>query len=227
MAALRRRTRFAAPLIISLAAGCSSKDDTPKQNGNPPGPDIDRQPPMNPPTPAPSKLTNQWDVRRVGPGECEAEWVINCPPNSKCNPPAPRASECPPGTSGKTVIRVGEVATGKCAIVPKGCADSSCVTVVAPCPLASGQKLPERFVEVWVVEKNKSGDGGCHAEEPEGTCPPGVDCNPPVPRKVACPAGISEGNDVRVALLKDKTCAIAPDGCTTPSCVGAKTACPE
>jgi hypothetical protein len=111
------------------------------------------------------------------------------------------------------------------AIVPKACMDASCAKIAAPCPLPSGSSC-RRFVEVWVVEKNKNGDGGCHAEEPEGTCPPGVDCNPPVPRKVACPPGVSDTVEVRVALLEDKSCAIAPEGCNTPTCVGAKTACP-
>ena len=222
MAAFRRRTVFAAPLIISLAAGCSSKD-VPPTHGNPPGPDIDRTPP-NPPPPT-TKIIN-WDVHRIAPGECQAESIVECDPGVKCNPPPPRASECPPGTSGKTVIRVAEVAVGRCVIMPKGCADASCAKVAAPCPLPGGQTLPERFVEVWVVEKNKNGNGGCHAEEPEGTCPPGVDCNPPVPRKVACPAGVSDTAEARVAMLKDKSCAVAPDGCNTPACVTVKTPCP-
>ncbi len=215
MAAFRRRTVFAAPLIISLATGC--KGDGPTTTSNPPGPEA---------KPKVRAFLQEWDVRRIGPGACEAAAPDDCPPNTKCNPPEPRASECPPGTSGKTVIHVAELAANTCAIVPKGCANASCATVAAPCPLPAGQKLPSRFVEVWVVEKNKNGDGGCHAEEPEGTCPPGVDCNPPTPRKVACPPGVTDTEEKRVALLEDKTCAIAPEGCDSPSCVGATTPCP-
>ena len=102
MAAFRRRTVFAAPLILSLAAGCSSKDK-PQDHGNPPAPDADRTPP-NPPPPTKEKIVTEWTVRRVGPGECQAETVVECDPGEKCNPPPPRASECPPGTSGKTSV---------------------------------------------------------------------------------------------------------------------------
>ncbi len=217
MAAFRRRTVFAAPVIITLAAGCSGKDDSPGRTNNPPGP-IETKP-----KPA---FAVQWDVHRVGPGECEAEAVLHCEPNESCNPPPPRASECPPGTSGKTMIRVAALPSGKCVVVPKGCAEESCAKLDAPCPLPQGKKLPEKFVEVWVVEKNKNGDGGCHAEEPDEDCPPNVDCNPPVPRKIACPPGVTETVEVRVARLPDKTCAIAPDGCNAPACVTAKTPCP-
>lgn len=216
MAAFRRRTVFAAPLILSLTTGC--KSEGPERTNNPPPP-----PPKI--TDNPSPFAREWAVRRVGPGACEAEPVVGCAPTESCKPPPPQASECPPGTSGTTVIRVVDVG-GSCKIAPKSCAHPSCTTVAAPCPLPRGQQLPERFVEVWVVEKNKNGDGGCHAEEPEGTCPPGVDCNPPQPRKVACPPGVTDTEEKRVALLADKTCAIAPDGCNAPSCVGAKTPCP-
>lgn len=208
MAALRRRTVFAAPLIISLASGC--KDDGPTTTSNPPGP-------VDPPPIRAATFVHQWDVRRAGPGLCHAHDLLGGPK---------RESECPPGTSGKTVIRVGEVAPDRCFVVPANCDQPRCVSVAAPCPLPEGKTLPARFVEVWVVEKNKNGDGGCHAEEPEGTCPPGVDCNPPTPRKVACPPGVTDTEEKRVALLEDKTCAIAPEGCNSPSCVGDKTPCP-
>jgi hypothetical protein len=214
MAAFRRRTVFAAPLILSLASGCKDK---PERTNNPPPPDV---------SPSAPRFAREWDVRRVGPGVCEAEAVVSCAPGKSCNPPPPQASECPPGTSGKTLIRVGTMTGERCVVAPKGCTHDGCATVAAPCPLPFGTKLPERFVEVWVVEKNKNGDGGCHAEEPEGTCPPGVDCNPPTPRKVACPPGVTDTEEKRVALLADKTCAIAPDGCNAPSCIGATTPCP-
>jgi hypothetical protein len=226
MSAFRRRTAFAAPLIISLVTGCSRKEETPPPRDyapNPPPPEIKT---TNPPEPTPSKFKVEWDVRRVEAGACEAEQEIDCPPDSKCNPPAPRAIECPPGTSGRTVIRIAEIATDRCAIVPKGCADSSCVKLPTPCPLPSGQKLPAKLAEVWIVEKNKNGDGGCHAEEPSTDCPPGVDCNPPVPRKIPCPPGVSDTVEVKVGLLPDKTCAVLPEGCNAPDCAKAKTPCP-
>lgn len=210
MAGSRRRTAFAAPLVLVLASGC--RDDRRTRTSNPPEPAAR-------PNPYPATFRGVWDVRRVGPGACSAEPAIDRSPA--------RASECPPGTSGKTTLRVAELEPGRCAIVPPGCVTGQCLGVAAPCPLPAGARLPERFVEVWVVEKNKNGDGGCHAEEPEGTCPPGVDCNPPVPRKVACPPGATDTEEVRVALLPDHSCAVAPDDCHTPACVGASTPCPD
>lgn len=223
MSALRRRTSFAAPLILSLVTGCSKKEEH-RTNNPPPPPPRAPDPTANPPVP--TKFAAVWDVRRVDTGICEAETPVDCPPNTKCNPPAPRAVECPAGTSGRTVIRVAERVTGGCVIVPKGCEDSTCATLEAPCPLPPGERLPAKLVEVWVVEKNKNGDGGCHAEEPSTDCPPNVDCNPPVPRKIACPPGVTETTEVRVGMLPDKTCAILPDGCNAPTCATTRTPCP-
>ncbi|MBA2543016.1 MAG: hypothetical protein H0V17_25470 [Deltaproteobacteria bacterium] len=219
MSAFRRRTVFAAPLIISLVGGCSKKE--PERTNNPPPPEVQLPPPK------PSAFEVEWDVRRVDAGACEADFVVECPPNTKCNPPAPLAVECPAGTSGRTVIRVAQVTPDRCGIVPKGCVDTSCVKLATPCPLPAGQKLPAKLVEVWTVEKNKNGDGGCHAEEPEADCPPNADCNPPVPRKIECPPGVTETVELKVGLLPDKTCAILPDDCTAPGCAGAKTPCPS
>jgi hypothetical protein len=95
------------------------------------------------------------------------------------------------------------------------------VQIHTPCPLPSGQQVVHKLANVWTIEKR---GGGCHAEE--GDCPPGVDCNPPQPRMMPCPAGITEDHDVRVAELPDATCVIVPDGCADTSCVGAKTPCP-
>jgi hypothetical protein len=216
MAAFRKRTLFAAPFIMVAAAGC--KDDS--RTSNPP-------PPIrtsNPPEPSAPKFRNQWDVRRVDAGKCQADEDFNCPPNAKCNPPEPRAIECPAGTSGKTVIRVAETEPGSCWIVPKDCKDTSCVKHKAACPLPPGGKLPDKLVEVWIVEKDKQGDG-CHAEEPVD-CPPGKDCNPPSPMKIACPPGVSATKTLKVGMLPDKTCAILPDDCKSPDCAKDKTPCP-
>lgn len=215
MAAFRKRTLFAAPFIIVAATGCKDESRT----SNPPPPERTH----NPPGPV-TTIKNQWDVRRVEAGKCEAEDVYDCPPDTKCNPPAPRAIECPAGTSAKTVIRVAETDPGTCWIVPKGCTDASCLKHEAPCPLPPGGKLPDKLVELWVVEKDKTGDG-CHAEEPV-ECPPGKDCNPPSPMKIPCPPGVTATTTVKVGLLPDKTCAILPADCKSPDCAKDKTPCP-
>jgi hypothetical protein len=206
VSAYRRRTQFAAPLIVTLACGNSEPTET-----------------RNPPPPAP-KFKGAWDVRRAPAGGCLAEDANPCAPDTKCNPPPPRAIECPPGTSGRTVIRVVELPAHTCGIAPAGCADPTCVKLATPCPLPHGQRFPQKLVEVWTVEKRGS---ECHAEEPNPDCPPNVDCNPPFPRKIECPPGVTETVALQVAQLADGSCAIVPDGCVAPACTTTKVACPK
>ena len=203
MSAGRRRTSFATPFIMTVAATTSlpacSKDKGPA--GNPPPPEF---PGM------------KWSVRMV---------------NMKClaseqgpNPPPPRAIECPPGMSGSNTLIVGELSPSECGIVPQGCTDNTCVKIRTPCPLPPGKQVVTKLANVWMIEKK---DGKCHAEEGDvDDCPPGVDCNPPKPRYVPCPPGITEDAPMRVAELVDATCVIAPTGCMDTSCIGAKIACP-
>lgn len=145
------------------------------------------------------------------------------PVEGRGNPPAPAEIECPPGMSGNNVIVVGQLAPDDCGIVPPGCTDASCVKLRTPCPLPPGKHVVHKLANVWTIEKRA---GGCHAEEGGVDCPPGVDCNPPQPRMMPCPEGITEDKDVHVAELPDATCVIVPDGCADTSCVGAKTPCP-
>jgi hypothetical protein len=138
------------------------------------------------------------------------------------NPPAPRAIECPPGMSGKTTMTVTELADHSCAVVPASCKDASCAHPKTPCPLPAGQQIVHKLANVWLIEKR--GDK-CHAEEDD--CPPGVDCNPPAPRFLPCPPGVTEDKPGRIAELPDTTCVIVPDGCDDTSCATVKTPCPK
>jgi hypothetical protein len=70
-----------------------------------------------------------------------------------------------------------------------------------------------------------STNGMCSANDLQ-PCPPDVECQPPPPRQIECPAGLGEGTNVRVVELSDKTCAVAPAGCTAGSCLGPRTPCP-
>jgi hypothetical protein len=99
----------------------------------------------------------------------------------------------------------------------------ACAKVPAPCPLPFGQKVAHKIVFAWHIEKRGA---GCHAEEEDHDCPPGVDCNPPKPRMVPCPPGITEDKDVNITQLVDGTCAVVPEGCTDVTCVTDKTPCP-
>ncbi len=135
-----------------------------------------------------------------------------------------QAIECPPGISGNIKLVVGELETNECGIVPAGCVETACVKLRTPCPLPPGKQLVQKLANVWMIEKHGT---GCHAEEGDiDDCPPGVDCNPPRPRMVPCPNGITEGAPMRVAELPDATCVLVPIGCQDTSCIGEKIACP-
>jgi hypothetical protein len=123
MTAFRRRTTFAAPVILTVAACSSAKDK---------------------PTPSPA-FAASWHVRMLN-MKCSA--MVNGP-----NPPAPRDIECPPGMTGNMVKTVAQLADGRCAVVPERCSDASCAKPITPCPLPDGQKLVKKLAYVWTIEK--------------------------------------------------------------------------
>jgi hypothetical protein len=192
MPAFRRRVRFAAPVVITVAASCSHKE-APKAK----------------PFPGVTWSVSMQDLR------CRA---IEPGPN----PPPPRAIECPPGMSGKTIMTVTELADHSCAVVPPSCKDVSCAHPKTACPLPFGKELVQKLAMVWIIEKRGP---KCHAEEENEDCPPGQDCNPPAPRTFDCPPGVTEEKPLRIAELPDTTCVIVPDGCRDTSCATEKTAC--
>ncbi|MDB4961237.1 MAG: hypothetical protein JWP01_1236 [Myxococcales bacterium] len=209
MAALRRRTQFAAPLILSVAASCSGSKE----------PGSEKQA-----APLAKRFPGTtWSVTMPSPPGCVAAMDVDCPADVPCKPPMPQAVECPPGSSGSTVIRIGQLASKDCAIVPRACVDESCAKLRTPCPLPAGQPLVQPIVYVWHIEKRGA---DCHAEEEDTECPPGKDCNPPMPRKVECPPGVTEDKMVDITQLADGSCAVVPEGCKDARCVTAKTACP-
>jgi len=194
MPAFRRRTRFAAPVILSVAACSSGKDK---------------------PTEPPSKLGPTWQVHMDN-MKCSAQ--VPGP-----NPPAPREIQCPPGMTGNLRKTVAQLAPDSCAVVPPGCADPTCAKPQTPCPLPAGEKLVHKLAYIWTIEKR--GDK-CHAEEEDHDCPPGVDCNPPAPREFACPPGVTEERPLHIAELPDTTCVIVPAGCLDTSCATEQIPCP-
>ncbi len=120
MSAFRRRTVFAAPIIV--AAACSGGKESPKRY---PG--------------------TTYYVTPNGPDECWAgETGIECPPNTMCNPPSPPPIRCPAFPDGKTEGYVVKRANGECAILPDGCFDDSCLGPSTDCPLRHGQKPPPK-----------------------------------------------------------------------------------
>ncbi|MGE0397005.1 MAG: hypothetical protein AB7T06_09825 [Kofleriaceae bacterium] len=195
----RRRTTFAAPLIISVATSCSSSDkpsDKPKQYAGP-----------------------HWSVF-MAPDGCKALAMDGDAPSTS---PA-REVACPPGSSGRNVVRIAQRADKICAVLPDDCFDEKCLETPTQCPLEVGKSLPKKLGAIMEIELR---DGECHVEEHDPDCPPNVDCNPPAPKKVTCPPGITEEQNMGIALLPDGNCAVVPDGCELQDCVGARTECPK
>lgn len=193
MTAFRRRTSFAAPLIVTVATGCSSdKTDAPKRY---PGP--------------------VWSVF-MAPDGCRGL-------DESAKTPA-REVTCPPGSSGRNVVRIAQRADKICAVLPDGCFEERCLETPTECPLEPGKQLPKKLGATMEIEMR---DGECHVEEHNPECPPNVDCNPPAPKKIGCPPGITEDNTMRIALLPDGNCVVVPEGCETQDCVGSRTECPK
>ena len=196
MTAFRRRTTFAAPLIISVA--CSSRGDRPPERHYP-GP--------------------HWSVF-MAPDGCKA---LAMDGDEASTAPA-REVACPPGSSGRNVVRIAQRHDKICAVLPSDCVAESCLETPTACPLEAGKSLPKKLGAMMEIELR---DGVCHIEEHNPDCPPNVDCNPPAPRRVRCPPGITEERTMTIALLVDGNCAVVPQGCETQDCVGARTECPK
>jgi hypothetical protein len=207
MSAFRRRTQFAAPFIVSIAA-CS---------GGKPHED-----------PAKTFPGTVWYVHKQAGDTCIASLTdLGCPKGAMCNPPPPSESKCPPFAGGQEWTNVAKRADGKCAMLPAGCVEESCLGLVTDCPLEIGQKLPAQFTSVFQIFQRPD-DKGCAATmNSDFSCPPNVACNPPPPVQMPCPPNITPDKQLRVGQLPDGTCVIAPDGCTGIDCAGEKIDCPK
>ncbi|HEY5927642.1 MAG TPA: hypothetical protein VIV11_38420 [Kofleriaceae bacterium] len=125
MSAFRRRTTFATPFILTVAA-CGSGKDKPKPEASP--------------------FLETWTVSMAN-MKCDAQLTA-------ANPPAPRQDiECPPGMTGGVFLTVAEIERDKCAVVPLGCANAACAKPVIPCPLPLGKQLVKKLAYVWTIEK--------------------------------------------------------------------------
>jgi hypothetical protein len=195
VSAFRRRTSFTAPLIVSVAA-CSSKS------------------PANEP---PKRYAGESWAVFMAPDGCKAL-------EERDRPPPAREVPCPPGSSGRNVVRIAQRADKICAVLPDHCFDETCLETPTECPLAVGKTLPKKLGAIMRIEMR---DQECHVEEDNPDCPPDVDCNPPAPRKVTCPPGITEEQTVGVALMVDGNCVVVPSNCSTVDCVGPRTECPK
>ena len=205
MAGLRRRTAFAAPLVVIVA--CGSDGDRSAHRGQ------------------------SWTVRRDG-ATCRAEVVIDCPRNVACNPPAPRVIPCPEGATQTANVTVAEIEKGRCAIVPRGCSELACATAETPCPDASSvappvsrPDAPTLGVEArWTITRDAK---ACLARITMGC--PGVRsrvCNPPPPsmggptstRTIECPSALGDKPALEIAQFTDGTCAETSLDCFDKAC---------
>jgi hypothetical protein len=124
MSAFRRRTAFAAPVILTIAA-CSSGKEKPKQ----------------------SPFGTMWSVEMRENLKCYAAGPM-------VNPPAPAQEiECPPGMTGGRDMQVAMLMSSQCAVVPPGCTEASCARPFTPCPLPPGQRVVKKLAYVWTIEK--------------------------------------------------------------------------
>ncbi|MFO0634564.1 MAG: hypothetical protein U0168_17110 [Nannocystaceae bacterium] len=162
MPAREPRRRFAAPLVLTIAAApaCAGSGTTgpepPATTAAPTTADPQPQPDgggdAGDGTTAQDGREGRWSVMRNGNG-CQTMIAVDCSqppgePQHTCNPPAPREYPCPKWDDG-SVIDVG----------------------------------PGFTIE------GKAGAKDCTMYFPTGDCPADASCNPPPPRRVDCPAG--------------------------------------
>ena len=119
--AVRRRTAFAAPFILTVAA-CS-------------GGQTREEPPPRYPGPT-------WHVTKRGLECIASEADLGCPKGVMCNPPPPQAIKCPAMPDGREWVRVVKRQSGECAVLPDGCIADTCVGAATDCPVPYGQAAP-------------------------------------------------------------------------------------
>lgn len=153
------RTRFAAPLVITLAIAPAcvvtpappSNQPTPT---NPPRPEpapIDDPPPPEPdpttpqppepePEPTPTPSMTRWSVyQRKSDQRCYTAFIANCSPKATCNPPPPREMDaCPEGITADARLTIEERTEGVCVLVfptPESCAKNPACNPPRPRPI--------------------------------------------------------------------------------------------
>ena len=192
------RTRFAAPFVAVVAAGCSAGTGA-------------REPQQD------WKLT-----AGSGSGDCYAEIQV-CP---RCNPPAPIAMACPAGvkTDGSAHIVSFDGKTCSLDGAPIACPTYSAPPPPPPPPPPSidAAAAPVAITRAWDIFRDAHGSGcqyfvdGCATMQrtPGEPIPP---CNPPPSKPIACPAYLDANvSGLEVVQHADGTCAIQQSGTAVP-----------
>ena len=148
----RRRIWFAAPMVAVTA--CSSSNAT--------------------------NHAQDFDHLEVDGTACVYYEHMHCPEGAMCNPPPPRAVECPAGMGASRGAAIGAGGSG-CLLYPDPCTDAKCA-VPTPC-------LRERVEEIaplaWTITPGS--DGRCVATGRPRTR---FDSHPPIPSM--CVGGVIE-----------------------------------
>ena len=169
--------------VLLILVGCSSKkktDDKPAGSGSATA--------VASGSAAQQNFAAQWNVI-VTEGVCSANEHGNCPPDTPCDPPTPRAIECPTGVTDGLVV-VGQLADGSCVIAT--------TNQKTPCPLPKGEALPPL---AWAV-----------TAQPDGTCR-ATWTSPATGTKsltIKCP--IADANVVIKRANKDAPCSVEHAG---------------
>ena len=175
MAALRRRTVFAASFVMTVACSKASKEGGTAGSGSAGSAGIATG--SGSTTGSGSATANKsgpfretWQVSRAFAWEkdakvgCEADQPFDCPPEYSCNPPPPRPIPCPAGIDKAKVITIAQQTPHECYVVPDGCKDLSCATQPVRCPwtwdeLSDMHRTGTRDQDGRCVLKSSSGRG--------------------------------------------------------------------
>lgn len=201
MSARRRRSQFAAPLVVTLAIAPACIIRTGSGSGAPPpGPrvtgddhrgDTPPTPISNPPRPAPDTVDS------TPPGGRPPH--ASSPGTATTADPGPTQTPPPRQTDGSTDVVQGPQPTELRywtvhQRADKGCYavhDTSCPPPPSTCnpPAPARMKAcPDGITPKTPVKVQELSPDECYVMHAAPACPAGVSCNPPRPTKIECPA---------------------------------------
>ena len=196
-----RSTKSAIYIVTTATLGmaCNGLADTISGGG----PDV-----RNPPPPPPKQEVR---IAQLPDGTCTRQEIEDCPPDKKCNPPAPTPVDCPPLNETGVTNREGTCVAVQAFECPPEfiCPKPNEKKVDCPNDLKPGETLAQKsLMGCYIVIDHdyrdtlcpphldrplpskadvfKRQDGTCYAAMPIN-CPPDATCNPPPPTRVTCP----------------------------------------
>ena len=111
------RTRFAASLVVTLAAASCGRTVDHREPIHPNPPPVTTGDPTPPPTTTPPDSAGTvWSVIVRSDGTCSAMQEVSCPEGAACNPPPPAKITCPAG-SDQIHYMIHAEADGSCRLI--------------------------------------------------------------------------------------------------------------